>query len=234
MTLPKIAIWSLFRDSAGAYLERYQKRFNAIDYPRDLLRLYAVEGDSMDNTWGLLANWSVQDPRIFPERLWVNIPRHAGEPHRDRLRALGRCGNACIERIVKDGWAEYAMLLESDLIYQPDLINKLLATGKDIISPMIWIPFDGHIQFYDVWAFRFQAGRKFPPFTPEWYGENYKELFQVQATGSVVLFKAGYLYNGARYTEEEAIVGLCKSCNAPVWVDPNTHVIHPPVAGTRA
>jgi hypothetical protein len=231
--MPKLAIWSLFRESAGPYLERYQARIDALDWPHDDLRVYCVEGDSKDNTWGLLCNWSIADPRIVPIRHNVYVPFYGSCLHKDRLRALATVGNMAIKAIVRDHWADYACLIESDLVYGPDLPRQLIGLGKDLVSPMIWRPDGKNLVFYDIWAFRNMAGDNFPPNIFEWYQVNYPaEPFRISASGSVVMMTAQVLYDGVRYTDEEAVVGLCRQAaenGYEVWCDPNSGVLHPAV-----
>jgi hypothetical protein len=240
MKLPKVSIWSQFRDDAGNYLRQYRQRVEALDYPAENLRFYLGEGDSTDNTWTELCAWYLDDIRRV-----VCVQRHTGRqrfwhtPRPERMKTLATTGNAVWDRIAMDGWSDYALMLESDLLYTPDLLARLVwRMPKDAaaIAPMIWVPVGEQMRFYDIWAFR-QDGKQFPPYPPAWYAEQFGEQpFEIDAAGSVILFRMDYIKQGARLSETTAVVGMCEQIRAmggKIYCDPETHVIHPIVEGVK-
>lgn len=234
MTAPNVGIWSLFRDDAGENIARYRRRVSNLDYPADKLRFYLVEGDSKDGTLDELRAWAVEDGRVNITVHNTGLSRMRHTPHQDRLDGLSATGNAALDLLTVDNWAEYALLIESDLIYEPDVLKRLLAHLPDNaggISPFIWIPGDeDHLQFYDVWAFRTLDGAMFPPYMPAWYMARFPDApFEVESAGSMVLFKAQPFYSGVRY-DSKAIRGIClqlRDKGLPVHADPTTHIFHP-------
>jgi len=235
MTLPRISIWSLFRDDAGENIARYRHKINRLQYPAGLLRFYLVEGDSQDNTLGELRAWAVEDQRVTVIQYHTGLPRMQHTPHPDRIRCLAETGNAALDALAADGWGDYAMLIESDLYYEPDIITRLLASKpKDaaVISPYIWLPGpNDHVQFYDIWAFRLLGGEMFPANMPAWYIANFPlQPFEVESVGSMVLMDAGPVYDGVRYTTEWAIRGIClqyRERGLKIYADPTTNIFHP-------
>lgn len=235
MTLPKVSIWSLFRDDAGENITRYRYQVLSLDYPKDLLRFYFVEGDSRDNTLDELNAWAANDERITVVKHDTGVGRMRHTPHPDRIKCLAETGNAAIDALAADKWGDWAMLVESDLQYKPDIIRRLLKSrpaDAAIISPYIWIRNPADIlQFYDIWAFRTLDGKMFPAQTPPYYEARFPEhVFEVEAVGSLVLMDAGPLYDGVRYTTDRAIRGICEQYRArglKVYADPTTHILHP-------
>lgn len=238
MTLPKVSIWSLFRDDEGENVARYRQQLDALDYPPDLLRFYFVEGDSKDNTLGELRAWAVEDQRITVVQYHTGATRMRHTPHPERLRCLAETGNAALDALAADRWGEWAMLIESDLQFKPDILKKLLGhkpADAAIISPYIWIATPNYwVQFYDVWAFRTLDTVMFPAQTPTFFTARFPhQPFEVESVGSVVLLDAGPIYEGVRYTAEWAIRGVClqyRERGLKVYADPQAHVLHPFVA----
>jgi hypothetical protein len=237
MTLPKVSMWSQFRDSAGEQIELYRKQIGQLDYPPELLRLYLNEGDSVDETVSELQAWAVEDERITVIKHDTGLARQFHTTRPERMRAVGETGNAAWERIAADAWGDYALMLESDLLYTPDLLRQLLRRKPpeaSIFSPMIWITVNGVLRFYDVWAFR-MGGKMFEPAAPAWYFARFGDQpFELESVGSVVLFDMEVITAGLRLTYDEAIVGLCGQARERgyrIFADPSIHILHPSIAG---
>lgn len=239
MTLPKISIWSLFRDDAGENLKRYQARISSLEYPKDLLRFYLAEGDSKDNTWEELQLWAIEDYRVTLIKCDTGSPRYKHTPHPERLKCLATVGNAALDALAEDRnfGAQYACLIESDLLYGTDVLATILSNkpaNASAIAPMIWLQNDSEMQFYDIWAFRDLEGEMFKPFSPTWYGVNVPDKpFEVSSVGSMTLFDIQPILDGVRYTEEKAVVGICeqyRQTGCKIYCDPNIHILHPRIS----
>lgn len=239
MNQSKVAIWSLFRDDEkGDYLDQYLYRIRCLSWPRDKLRFYLVEGDSKDNTFEVLKEKTAGNSRIKVLKCDSGMPDHGSKVHPERFAAVSRPGNYAVDEIVHDDWADVAMLIESDLLYAPDLIERLSSHLPDedaVIAPMIWISYpDGKLRFYDIWGFRFEENDLFPPETPQWFEERFGgNVTEIWSAGSVVMFPFRALAEGARYSEvyPEAIMGFTRQAAAlgcRIYCDPATHVTHPP------
>jgi hypothetical protein len=221
-------------------LNQYRQRVNALDYPPELIRLYLGEGDSLDETWRELMDWAIEDSRIIAIKRDTHRPRLWHTPRPERMKTLAITGNAVWNRIATDGWGEVALMLESDLLYMPDLLRSLIERIPEdaaALAPMIWTPVEEQLRFYDVWAFRSQDGQMFGPYPPAWFAKEYGEApFEIYSAGSAILFKVDYIRGGARLSEETAIVGMCEQVRAmggKLYCDPAVHIIHPIVRGVK-
>lgn len=232
-------MWSQFRDDAGPNLSQYRQRVEALDYPAESLRFYLGEGDSLDNTWSELNHWADEDERVVPVKRNTGRPRLYHDPRPERMKTLATTGNAVWGRIARDAWGDYALMLESDLVYTPDLLSRLITRIPDeaaALAPMIWLAVGDNIRFYDIWAFR-RDGQTFPAYPAAWYAQHLGEQpLEIDSAGSVILFRMSYIRAGARLSEETAIVGMCDQIGAAggkIYCDPETHVIHPAIRGAK-
>lgn len=154
---------------------------------------------------------------------------------------MAETGNANWDAIANDAWGDYALMVEADLLFTPDLLRQLLARQPleaSIFSPMIWINVNGYIRFYDVWAFRtLEVEQLFEPAPPAWYFQRYGEQpFEVASVGSVVLFEMGVIQHGVRLSYDEAVLGMCKQARRlgyRIFCDPTLHVLHPTIIGVE-
>jgi len=235
--LPKVSIWSQFRNSAGQQIETYRKQINQIDYPHELLRLYLCEGDSDDDTLAQLRNWAIHDSRIKIIQHDTGIPHFAHSPRRERMKAVSENGNVGWDAIAKDGWGDFALMLESDLMYKSDLLRSLmerLPVEAGIFAPMVWIQVGDGLRFYDIWAYRIN-GKMFEPNGPDWYFAHYGTgWLEVDSVGSVVLFKMDLITEGLRLGEADCVLGMCNEARKQgnrIFCDPTINVLHPQIQG---
>ena len=153
------------------------------------------------------------------------------------MKAVSENGNIGWDAIAKDAWGDFALMLESDLLYNPILLRSLIdrrLDRADIFAPMIWIEVDGSLRFYDIWAYR-TKGEMFPPNSPEWYFAHYGSgLLEVDSVGSVVLFKMNLITEGLRLGESDCVLGMCNEARQRgyrVFVDPTINILHPQIQG---
>ena len=221
--MDKVAILSLFRDNEGIYIDDYLARIKSLTYKE--IMVYLVEGDSKDNTLAQLdsiANASANKERFRVVKHDTGRPKYGSVVNLDRFLALGETANAALERIVRDSWADGVLVIDSDLLYPPNIIERLLSTKKDIVAPKIM----AGKAFYDIWGFRRLDGNHF--------SSNRNDIteskpFEIYSAGGVVMFPLEAIKQGARYTDE-AIVSLCRECaklGYSIWCDPSISVYHP-------
>ena len=217
-----VAIFSLFRDNAGPYINQYANRIRSLTY-EDII-VYAVEGDSRDGTLAQLKSLEDDSFRVVSHN--TGIERYGSVVNQRRFDCLGATGNAVLDKIAEDGLADEVLFLDSDLLYSPTLIDDLLATGKEMVAPMIMA---GH-SFYDIWAFRYEEDGEIKNFSPDpAYPMSFSEPFEIWSAGATVMMPASAIYNGARHNGE-AIVSLCREVikmGHKLYCDPNTIVYHP-------
>lgn len=232
MTNINVAIFSIFRDAAGAQIERYRRQMDKLDITGFDVQWYLGEGDSKDLTLNQLCDYAAYDCRVNVNTITTGIEHHGSDLHPDRVRCLAMSVNPLLDAIARDCWADYALLVESDLIIKPDLLQRLhenLPDTTSLIAPMIWT--DNDTRFYDIWAYRKLTGHYFLPFGKAWYADKMPvKPFEVSSVGSVVLMPADVIYSGMRYTDEEVVVGLVRQAREAgyqIFVDGSTHVRHP-------
>lgn len=237
MTFPKISIWSQFRNAAGRQIERYRQQVESLDYPPALLRFYLCEGDSEDDTLAELQSWSAIDDRLTIIQHDTGIPHYAHSTRVERMQAVARNGNLGWDAIARDAWGDYALMIESDLLIEPDLLRRLIdrrPTKADIFAPMIWIGVESDLRFYDLWAYRIN-GKMFQPRPPTWYYSKYGDTpFELDSVGSVVLFRMALITGGLRLSESECVLGMCNEARTQghrIFCDPSTNVLHPSIEG---
>ena len=232
---PRVCIGSLFRDSdSRGELDRYIQQIEALDYPKDLLRIVCLEGDSIDSTRQKLQDWNPTFPKELL-RLDVSSSADYRTITEQRLRNLSNCANEVLDHF---GDEDYLFWVTSDLTFPPDIINILLSVDKQVVSCPVLIA--GSNRFYDVWGFRQgqqqvnRVGGVYGPGCFHWdfpwhpVVDIYRP-FRVDTVGSIFLAKAEVVNSGARFTAEEDIVGFCKEAGArgyEVWMTTKTRVYH--------
>ena len=229
MHTPNVTICSPFRDAADTLAE-YINRIADLDYPFENRRYVFVEGDSMDNTWKELQLWTEDDDRYTLVKCDTGAPHYPSIVNIERFATLAQVFNAALDAVDLE-WSDYVLFLPSDIRYAPDLLKRLLAAERYIISPFVWITIDGVYHFYDTWAFQ-RMGHSFSGFTPTMSDYGTKPI-AMDTVGGVTLIKADVLRLGVRYTPDEVDRGLCgmaREKGFTVWADPTTHVYHPPFA----
>lgn len=129
---------------AESYLDGYVESLRRLTYPHSLVSVALLESDSVDDTYeGLLrrlpelekcfrsaAAWK----RDFGFRVPEGTPRWAGYLQRERRSALAKSRNHLLFRALRD--EDWVLWLDVDVVeYPPDIIERLLETGKDIVQP---------------------------------------------------------------------------------------------------
>ncbi len=218
----KVAIVSLFRDSTIAYIDEYFQRAEAITHANMDLEWFLVEGDSKIATYYWLKQRAGSDARFKIPRIRTGIPYLGSVLHEARFKCLARTGNLALD-IIAYGDYDYAWFVDSDLLYKPSLLENLIKLDLDVVAP-IFMAADA---FYDIWGYRHLDGTSVGPH-PGWIKS--RKPIQISSAGGCVLFRHEYITSGARMTEAESIVGLCKECaklGAAIWLDPTSVVWHP-------
>jgi peptide chain release factor subunit 1 len=129
---------------AADLIENYCRRLATLTYPRALISLGFLESDSTDTTFQILQR---QTPAlrarfrrvgIWKKDFGYRMPRgmHRGAPalQKQRRAALARSRNHLLFHALDD--EAWVLWLDVDVIeYPPDLLEQLLATGRDIVQP---------------------------------------------------------------------------------------------------
>ncbi|MEA2514541.1 MAG: hypothetical protein QOJ59_4028 [Thermomicrobiales bacterium] len=140
---PRVLILTPVKDAADS-LEEYFRLLFALTYPHRLLSLGMLESDSGDDTFAALTRglpvlrkefrraglWK----RDFGLSLPPGVHRALPEIQLERRTVLAMSRNHLLFHALDD--EDWVLWLDVDLIdYPPDLIERLLATGRDIVQP---------------------------------------------------------------------------------------------------
>jgi Anp1/HEAT repeats len=140
---PAVLILTPVKDAA-AFIPGYYKRITRLTYPPNRISIGFLEGDSRDGTYDELKDrlprfrkrfrraglWK----RDFGFRIPENTTRWAEHLQAERRAVLARSRNHLLFRALDD--EDWVLWLDADVIEFPgDIIEKLLATGKDIVQP---------------------------------------------------------------------------------------------------
>lgn len=138
--------------NAGAFLENYFAALARLSYPRELISLGFLESDSRDDTYERLIRhaaelsgcyrrigvWKRDFGFVTPPRM----PRWAPQLQAERRTILARSRNHLLFRALAD--EDWVLWIDADVLeYPPDVIERMLATGKDIVHPHCLIELAG-------------------------------------------------------------------------------------------
>jgi peptide chain release factor subunit 1 len=129
---------------AAKYLDRYVELLEALAWPRKHLAIGLLEGDSRDATWQRLETLRGRlDARCrtvsicrrdFGLHIPHGVPRWAPAYQLVRRSVLARARNNLLSHALED--EDWVLWIDVDVVdYPADIIQRLLATGLDIVHP---------------------------------------------------------------------------------------------------
>jgi len=111
--LPRVAIvvpaWN-----EGAVIGASIDRLVTLDYPKEALRIYVVDDASTDDTSAVVRERAMR----YPGNVFLFRREKGGQGKAHTL-------NHGIERILADDWMEALLIMDADVIYQPDSLRKM-------------------------------------------------------------------------------------------------------------
>jgi Anp1 len=139
----RVLILTPVKDAAH-HLDRYVAGLDRLTYPRAALSLGLLGSDSRDSTFELLSS---RLPRLherfhrvtllqhaFDFHMPPGVPRWAASHQLKRRTVLARSRNRLLSGALAD--EDWVLWLDVDVIdYPPDVIERLLATGKELVAP---------------------------------------------------------------------------------------------------
>jgi hypothetical protein len=238
---------------AARHLEHYFAALERLDHPASRLSLGFLEGDSTDGTYELLAERLPQlerryrrvtlVKRDFGFRLPDGVPRWAPPLQLARRKVLARSRNHLLFAALED--EDWVLWLDVDVRdYPSDVLDRLLATGKDIVTAHCVTAYGGQTFDWNSWRDR---GRVRMDSLRG--GEDLVRLDAVGATMLLVRADAHrdglvfppYLYGresrfardpspltgrGVGEVESEALGLMAKDMGLECWGLPNLEVLH--------
>jgi Anp1 len=141
-------------------LDTYIRGLCSLSYPRELLSLGILESDSDDGTWDSLAARTAELRRHFRSvSVWKldfgfrtppGVPRYAPQIQLERRSVLAKSRNQLLFRALDD--EEWVLWLDADVIeYPPNIVERLLATGKLIVQPHCVLDYGGPAFDLNAW-----------------------------------------------------------------------------------
>ncbi len=226
MCFSNVTIATACRDSSHL-VGQFRRQSEALEWPAERLRVAVCEGDSADDTWAQLMRWYVERPGLIRlVRRDTGAQKWPSIVDAERFRQLAQVFNAALD-LVDLEWSDYVLFVPFDVVFEPDLLRRLVGHGVDLVSPLTWR--DG--LFYDTWALVQFGGETWPNFDREWARRHLgSRLIEMDLVGGTMLMTADVLRAGCRYTEDEVDRGLARCARAKgfrCWVDAGLSVIHP-------
>ena len=150
--------------NASPFLARYFSALSNLSYPGELISLGFLESDSRDNTHELLLRQTARLAgryrsigvwkRDFGFEIPAGEPRWSPEFQLQRRATIARSRNHLLSRALAD--EDWVLWIDADVIgYPADIVERLLAAGKDIVHPHCVIePGNGMRKTFDLNAWR--------------------------------------------------------------------------------
>lgn len=151
LTTPKVLILTPVKDAVDS-LPTYHRLLRSLTYPHRHLSLGLLESDSRDGTFEalrqVLPSWRREFARVglWKHDFGYQLPPelHRGDPliQQERRRVLALSRNQLLSRALAD--EDWVLWLDVDIIaYPPDIIERLLETGKNIVQPHCVLDYGG-------------------------------------------------------------------------------------------
>lgn len=209
---------SAFRNSEN-YVERYFAQINELRTHLPV-QLRIAEGDSTDDTYAAIESHLQDGDELYQIA-------HGGQPYGSvdtpaRWGQIAYVWNTLFDKIVPAG---PLVLVEADLIWQPETLLRLVA-NLDVVDACAPMSMCG-ARFYDTWGFRGLDGQMFyggPPYHPSVAG-----LTEIGSAGSCIAMREA-VYDVCRFGATDGIVGFgadIRKRGFHLYVDPSLSVEHP-------
>jgi Anp1 len=238
---------------AAAHLDRYFDRLSRLTHPSEQLSLGFLESDSTDETFGLVQR---RLPGLreryrsvtlvkhdFGLHLPPGVPRWAPPFQLARRVVLAKSRNRLLSAALGD--EDWVLWLDVDVVdYPPEVLDRLLATGRDIVTPHCVTEPGGQTFDWNTWRekgrVRMDALR------------GAGDLVRLDAVGGTMLLRRAdghreglifppYLYgrqsrfardqspftrSGVGEVETEALGLMAKDMGHECWGMPNLEIVH--------
>lgn len=155
----KVLILTPMKDAAR-HLDRYFVGLARLSYPCHLVSLGFLESDSGDDTYAFLKarlpELRARHPRVglwkhdFGFRIPPRYTRWSPAFQIPRRTVLAKSRNHLLFRALDD--EDWVLWLDVDVEeYPPDIIERLLATGKEIVQPHCVVEYGGRTFDHNAW-----------------------------------------------------------------------------------
>ena len=145
---------------AAPHLDRYLALLDALEHPRDRLSLGLLESDSDDGTYAVLAARRADLERRYARVTLLRhdfgfavpfgAPRWSAPVQLPRRVVLAKSRNRLLFGALRD--EDWVLWIDVDLdSYPPDVLARMLATGKDIVQPHCVVEPGGRTFDWNAW-----------------------------------------------------------------------------------
>jgi peptide chain release factor subunit 1 len=152
--------------SARRFLDTYFAGLETLTYPNESLALGILEGDSSDGTFDAVKQRlertcsGFQRKALFKKDFGFaipgGVPRYTAVYQAQRRAVLGRARNHLLFRALRD--EDWVLWLDADVVeYPADIVERLLASDRDIVHPNCVIEYGGESFDRNAWS---AGGRK--------------------------------------------------------------------------
>jgi peptide chain release factor subunit 1 len=189
-------------------LPGYERRVRALTYPHSSISLGLLESDSVDGTWTALGQMAERlrkefagvtiRKKDFGYQVPAGLCRSAQEVQFDRRVVLAKSRNHLLFHALRE--ETWVLWLDVDVVeYPPDIIQRLLAVGKQILHPNCVRDYGG--KAFDLNAWRDQGTLTFDQL------RGTGELVELDAVGGTMLLiradlhRDGLIFPPFRYGE---------------------------------
>jgi hypothetical protein len=151
-TSDRVLILTPVKDALGT-IPDYRDRLKRLTYPRQLLSLGCLESDSTDDTWEQMNQFlpALEQEGFrkvtvlkhdFGYKIPIGLLRAAPSIQLERRSVLARSRNHLLFGALGD--EQWVLWLDVDVIEYPlNIIERLLAAGKDIVTPHCVLDYGG-------------------------------------------------------------------------------------------
>ncbi|HRC62341.1 MAG TPA: hypothetical protein PLX85_03855 [Dehalococcoidia bacterium] len=243
---PRVLILTPMKD-ARPTLDNYVRLLRRLTYPHDRISLGFLEGDSADGTFEALRVVQPQLDREFRRALiWKRdfgyripdgLPRWDESIQFERRSILARSRNHLLFHALDD--EDWVLWMDADLLdYPADVIERLLAVGKDIVHPHCVLQFGGPTFDQNAWV---DQGQDHMDVLRD------HELVRLDAVGGTMLLVNADLHRdglvfppfmyglesprvrrGRGEIETEGLAALAHDMGVECWGLPNLEILHHP------
>lgn len=192
----KILIGCPIRNRAWI-LSEYLRCIENLEYPKEFITCCFIINDSTDKTKSILSQWQSENYSRYESIKIIEInfgnKNDMGETGHGRQNDKKKY--ACRKKVIiptlailrnrlleeaRDGEYDYFFSVDSDILVNPDILNKLIETEKDIVAGLVH---NGEVE-YNFLQFPGKSRNVIPD-----------RLFEVKTTGAIILISQKVFIN---------------------------------------
>lgn len=210
----RIAIASIVRnEERNGNLKRFLECCRKLEkYHKNIVYIF-IEGDSSDDTYGVLQNWLTPKKDYILKKIDRNHRPFPKDRSPKRTIYFAELRNMLIDLALSISEISEVLMIDANYGWKGDLISSLRNIDADIAAPLVVMHKDrntGRYLFYDTWAFR-KGGKQFSHFHPYADGLGSDPL-DIESAGGGYLVRRSVLESGVKYNGDRDCehVGFCK------------------------